>query len=51
MQLENQREREKLKKWTFVEAWVVKTVVQPSPTVNPHEIESPYTRYYININD
>lgn len=29
-------------KITLVEAWVVMTVVQPSPMVNSHEIESPY---------
>lgn len=29
--------------YTLVEAWVVKTVVQPSPMVNPHEMESPET--------
>jgi hypothetical protein len=34
----------KQKKSTFVEAWVVRTAVQPSPTVNSHEIESPCTQ-------
>ena len=38
----------KKKQNTLVEAWVVKTVVQPSPMVNPHEMESPYTQYDIN---
>lgn len=30
-----------------MEAWVVKTVEQPSATVNSHEIESPYAQKHI----